>query len=182
MITGRSVALDSARVMRYFSGIDNTAATMDFFMVRHTPRTPRPFRMEGVALAMTPHPDDAEMEAQALLDVLSGNTPRPRKDGAGDGPEQGSAEYYRLLSRRISDSRSAGMRDVLRCVVWCEQELMKPVLSADRLAEMEKELYRRLALVDGDGRDLKGRWQHCLAEVIVRQQPSEKAEPDTGKG
>lgn len=141
---------------------------MDFFMVRHTPRMPRPFRMEGVTFVMTPRPDEAELEAQALLESLT-QASDVRK---ADDPGKGTAEYYRLLSRRIRDARASEKRGALRCIAYCEQELMKPSPTDESLAGMEQDLYRRLELIDREGGALKERWQRCYADVTVRQMSS----------
>ena len=142
-------------------------------------QTAQPLRIEGVApAAMTPEPDDAELAAQALLELLAG-----RASGNDDGaerPEDGTAEYYRLLADRIRQAHAKAELRSRRFVAWCEQELRRddiPMDGKDSLAQMETELYKRIDTVDREGGDLKRRWQHCLAEVIVRRmQPAGKEE------
>ena len=53
---------------------------MDSFMIRHNVQpVPEPLRIEGVTTKMTPHPDDAEVAAQALLESLSDPDAASRK-------------------------------------------------------------------------------------------------------
>ena len=141
--------------------------------------TAQPLRIEGVApAAMTPEPDDAELAAQALLELLAGRAPG-KEDGA-ERPEEGTAEYYRLLADRIRQAHAKAELRTRRFVAWCEQELKRgdiPLDGKDSLAQMETELYKRIDTVDREGGELKRRWQHCLAEVIVRRmQPAGKDE------
>ena len=131
-----------------------------------------PFRMEGVRIVMTPRPDDAELAAQALLETLCEKLGRSRRGKQAD-PGQGTPEYYRLLSRRIQDGRAAESRAALRIVAYTEQELQS---GGTPPSELEAGLYRHFDAVEREGGDLLRRWQHCLAECIVRQMPEESGE------
>lgn len=139
---------------------------MHFFQIfrRKAQQDVRSLRIDGVRTVMTPKPDDAELAAQALLEKLS---EKPKKGRRKDcKPGKGSAEYYRALSRRIQESHEADARLALRCVAWCETELKT---GSTQPSELEQELYRHMETVEREGGELKDRWQHCLAECIVRQ-------------
>lgn len=129
---------------------------------------PKPLRIEGAVTTMTPEPDDAEMAALALFESLSPD-PSPKKKGGKKQTEphpaeKGTAEYYHALAERVHEVRAAEVRMAMRYVAYCEQEL----LHNPQLAELERGLYRHLDTVEREGGELKRRWQHCLAEVIVR--------------
>lgn len=71
----------------------------------------------------------------------------------------------------------------MRFVTWCEHELEKrdlPIEGKGSLAQMEAELYKRIDTIERVGGELKRRWQHCLANVIVRRMEDdrENEEPD----
>ena len=56
-------------------------------------------------------------------------------------------------------------------MAFCEQELQKPSLPLSgpgSLGLLEAELYNRIDVIERRGGELKRRWQHCLATVIVR--------------
>jgi len=158
-------------------------------------RGPEPLRVAGVRTAMTPEPDDAELAAQALLESLAGdNKPRSKKGNKGKadsgdggnvsavsaisagrknnpaGQEQvRGAEYYRRLSERIRETREAEARAALRYLAYCEEQLALPKeLYVGQVGEMEAELYKRQSVAEREGGELLRRWQHCLAECIVR--------------
>lgn len=64
----------------------------------------------------------------------------------------------------------------MRFVAFCEQELQKPSLPLSgpgSLGLLEAELYKRLDVIERRGGELKKRWQHCLATVIVRRMQAE---------
>lgn len=65
----------------------------------------------------------------------------------------------------------------MRFVTWCEHELEKrdlPIEGKGSLAQMEAELYKRIDTIERVGGELKHRWQHCLANVIVRRMEEER--------
>ena len=141
-------------------------------------REPKPIRIEGVNTVMTPEPDDAELAAQALLESLaSPERRRTRRGGGKEKPEEGSADYYRSLADRIRIAHEAEARAALRYVAYCEQELAGSEKGevrsgewrSEQLAALERGLYRYTDTVEREKGDLKARWQHCLATVIVRQ-------------
>jgi hypothetical protein len=156
--------------------------------------TPQPLRIEGVKPApLTPEPDDAELAAAALLELLvsSGKSQvsskharkRPEAKGATAEPETlnlkpetHDAAYYRRIAERIRLARDQATLRTMRFVTWCEQELEKrdlPIEGKGSLAQMEAELYKRIDTIERVGGELKRRWQHCLAEAIVRQMKEE---------
>ena len=142
----------------------------------HGQREPKPLRIEGVKTPMTPQPDDAELAAQALLESLA---QKPRKAKDRPEPGQGTPEYYRQLSEKIRQTRAAEARLTMRYLAYCEEQLALPnELYVGQVGEMERELYKRQDVAEREGGELLRRWQHCLAEVIVRQM-SAASETDT---
>lgn len=150
--------------------------------------TPQPLRIEGVKLApLTPEPDDAELAAQALLESLCDVRSKMKdvREVAADAhqPSVRDAQYYHALADRIRLARDQATSRTMRFVAWCEQELEKrnlPIEGKGSLAQMEAELYKRIDTIERVGGELKRRWQHCLAEAIVRQmkEEMENAEAD----
>ena len=167
--------------------------------------TTQPLRIEGVEPApLTPEPDDAELAAQALLESLCDVRSKMKdvREVAADAHQpipadaptrslsaishQSSvrdAQYYHALAERIRLARDQATSRTMRFVAWCEQELEKrnlPIEGKGSLAQMEAELYKRIDTIERVGGELKRRWQHCLAEAIVRQmkEEMENAEAD----
>jgi hypothetical protein len=164
--------------------------------------TPQPLRIEGVKPApLTPEPDDAELAAAALLELLvsSGKSQvsskharkRPEAKGATAEPETlnlkpetHDAAYYRRLAERIRLARDQATLRTMRFVTWCEQELENrdlPIEGKGSLAQMEAELYKRIDTIERVGGELKHRWQHCLATVIVRRMEEEREATEDGR-
>lgn len=146
--------------------------------------TVQSLRIEGTEPApLTGTPDDAELAAQALLESLV--SPNPSRDNdiseaASNNEKQGGkaadqlrdAEYYRRLAERIRQAHDQATLRTMRFVTWCELELEKrdlPIEGKGSLAQMETELYKRIDTIERVGGELKQRWQHCLAEVIIRR-------------
>lgn len=128
-----------------------------------------PLAVDGIPAApMTAEPDDAELAAQALLDVLAEVGDKPAAKPA---PGVNTVEYYRMLKVKMRKARAASVQRACRFLACCEQELAKPSLPMTgprSLALLEAELYKRIDVVEQEGGELKRRWQHCLAEVTVR--------------
>lgn len=142
---------------------------------------PQPLRIEGIGPApITPEPDEAELAAQALLEHMITPTKPPRGEASRhkafpSGDERG-VEYYRQLADRIRQAHEAATQRTLRFVAFVEQELQKPSLPLSgpgSLGLLEAELYKRLDVIERRGGELKKRWQHCLATVIVRRMQAE---------
>jgi hypothetical protein len=159
-----------------------------------------PLRIEGVKSApLTPEPDDAELAAQALLESMvssdkffderSGKAERqdsssstseaakPSVKVQDSKPETRDAAYYRRLAERIRHAQDQATLRTMRFVTWCEHELEKrdlPIEGKGSLAQMEAELYKRIDTIERVGGELKHRWQHCLANVIVRCMKEER--------
>ena len=149
---------------------------------------PQALRIDGIAEApLTPSPDDAELAAQAVLEMMYDGRGK-MEDGRGkmedvrgkmeDGSPQPSAlspqtsEYYHQLANRIRLARQTSRLHTTRFVAYCERTLQRPDLpenGPDSLSLLEKELYKRIDTVEREGGELKRRWQHCLAEVTVRR-------------
>ena len=136
---------------------------------RKRERDVRPLRIEGVKTSLTKTPDEQELAAQALLESL-GSDKRKVKSEKTRQPAKGTPEYYRTLSTKIRESRAAEARLTMRYLAYCEEQLALPKeLYVGQIAEMEGELYKRQTIAEREGGELLRRWQHCLAEVIVRQ-------------
>lgn len=157
---------------------------------------PQPLHIEGVSDTLTPEPDDAELAAQALLELMckqtaqgnrkSSNAPGTQSTQAATPPEKDAA-YYHALADRIREARAAADQRLRRFLAFCEQELKKPHLPPTgngSLQQIEVELYKRINIVEREGGVLKRRWQHCLATVLVRRMKAQDEEdtrtaPDT---
>lgn len=137
---------------------------------------PQPLHIDGISDApVTPEPDDAELAAQALLEIMSkGLDAVQDKQSAAQKaqlPEVKGVEYYSTLADRIRSAHNVARLRTLRFIAFCEQELRKaslPMHGEGSLKLLEKELYKRIDTVEREGGELKSRWQHCLAEVTVR--------------
>ena len=163
---------------------------------------PVPLRIEGTKPApLTPEPDDAELAAQALLESLCdvrskkedvrevaadahhpipADAPTRSLSAISHQPSVRDAAYYRRLAERIRLARDQATLRTMRFVTWCEQELEKrdlPIEGKGSLAQMEVELYKRIDTIERVGGELKSRWQHCLANVLVRQMEEERESP-----
>lgn len=149
--------------------------------------TPQPLRIEGIPEApFTPEPDDAELAAQALLELMGGQAqaPQPPKEQApkppkgGCPPEEtpplggrGAGAYYRQLASRIREAHAKAARQAARFIYNCELMLQNrhlPLYGSGSVQMLEAELYKRIDIIEREGGELKRRWQHCLAEVTVR--------------
>lgn len=136
---------------------------------------PKQLRMDGVKTEMTAEPDDAELAAQALLESMTDGGSKPQKSDKESMPKSDhphDADYYRRIADHIRQAHEVSRTRALRFVAFCEQELKKkdlPMTGPGSLGLLERELYKRIDTVEREGGDLLQRWQHCLAEVIVRQ-------------
>lgn len=144
----------------------------------------RGLSIEGISPApLTPEPDDAELAAQALLELMAEAAKKQRrynvitmfrhndKAASRNNEKETSAAHYRALAARIREAHEAARRKALRFVAACEYELQKPDLPLTgpcSLQLLEAELYKRIDIIEREGGDLKRRWQHCLANVTIR--------------
>lgn len=182
-------ALELHTVAPYLAGMKLTDAIKKFFRRRHADETAeqqpsatqQPLRIEGVKPApLTPEPDDAELAAQALLEMLASPEQHrnndiqeyrnnEKQDGKADRPRD--AQYYRALADRIRAARADSRRRTLRFVAWAEEQLALPslpVTGPGSLQLIERELLKRVDIIEQMGDRLKQRWQHALATVTVR--------------
>ena len=148
-----------------------------------------PLRIKGVKPApLTPEPDDAELAAQALLESMVNEELRMKNeefataqhDGTAQ-PHQPSAishhtsEYYHALAERIRTARTAEARLVMRLLASVEEQLSEPTaLYRGQWGDTERKLYRAMDIAEREGGELHRRWQHCLANVLVRQMEEER--------
>lgn len=158
-----------------------------FHRKRKEPDEPQP--IEGAArVPMTAEPDDAELAAQALLEVMIERKASKKKakkvakksevqsDEKTDGKTEDTdnsqtVEYYERLADRIRMAYDASRRRAMRFLSFCEQELQKrnvPAYGKGSIALLEVELYKRIDIVEREGGELKKRWQNCLAEATLR--------------
>lgn len=188
-------ALDCAPLRVYLSGKKIRGDMLDrikkFLHLGGAPKehpVPQPIHIEGVSDTLTPEPDDAELAAQALLELMckqaaqdnggSHNTPSTAATPTDQPPEKDAA-YYHALADRIRLARQAADQRLRRFLAFCEQELKKPhlpVTGIGSLAQIETELYKRINIVEHEGGELKRRWQHCLATVLVRRMKAQDEE------
>jgi len=153
---------------------------------------PVPLRIEGVKPApLTPEPDDAELAAQALLeslaspeqnrnDDISEYRNNGKHDGKADQPRD--AAYYHALADRIRTARTDEARLVMRLLASVEEQLAEPTaLYKGQWGDTERKLYRAMDVAEREGGELKHRWQHCLATVIVRRMEEEREATEDGR-
>lgn len=151
-----------------------------------------PQTVEGAErVPMTAEPDEAELAAQALLEVMIERKAAKRKtkkasrkskkpevqsnekaDGKTENPaDLQTAEHYHQLAERIRLAYDTSRRRTQRFLSFCEQELQRrdiPAYGKGSIALLEAELYKRIDIVEREGGELKKRWQNCLAEVTLR--------------
>lgn len=153
-----------------------------------------PQTVEGAErVPMTAEPDEAELAAQALLEVMietkkkalkKKNSKKSRKsmssevqshgkaDGKGENPsDMQTVEHYEQLAERIRLAYASSRQRTQRFLSFCEQELQRrdiPAYGKGSIALLEAELYKRIDIVEREGGELKERWQNCLAEVTLR--------------
>lgn len=139
-----------------------------------------PLRIEGIDDApMTATPDDAEVAAQALLESLSlekegrhNDITLSQNNGKANGKidnQPRDAAYYHALSLRVRDGRNTEAHIAMRYIAYCEQELRKGGLAMEQLIDLENGLYRHSLIIEREGGETKKRWQHCLAENVLKQ-------------
>lgn len=160
---------------------------------REMPPTPQPLSIEGTNTRNTPEPDDAELAAQAVLEMMSALSNRNARSNQGNRNAQSdqsnertqSAGYYRQLADRIREAHIRAVQQATRFIYNCELMLQNkhlPLYGEKSLQMLEVELYKRIDVVEREGGELKTRWQHCLAEVTVRLMndttPEEKPHTD----
>jgi len=157
-----------------------------------------PLRIEGVKPApLTPEPDDAELAAQALLETMcdvrskmedvrdAADAHQPsaiihQPSAISHQPSVRDAAYYHALADRIRAARTAEARLVMRLLASVEEQLAEPTaLYKGQWGDTERKLYRAIDIAEREGGELHSRWQHCLANVIVRRMEEERQQPDT---
>lgn len=161
---------------------------------KHTHTDPQPLQVQGVGTApITPTPDQSELAAQALLEVLIEQRRRHVGKHHPDTPDRQpkvkpasvvaphDKKYYHHLADRIRLAYELSSQRTQRFLAFCEQQLKKPdlpVTGSGSLQLLETELYKRIDIIDREGGKLKERWQHCLAEVTLRlMNANDKHEP-----
>ena len=142
-----------------------------FFPPRAEKPAVHPLHIEGIDTPMTPVPDDAELAAHALFESLLSSHSHDEEAASLKTAIERDPRYYRRVAERIRQERTSSMLRAVRFVAFCEQELRRdlPLNGPKSLALLEAELYKRLDTVEREGGDLLRRWQHCLADIIVRK-------------
>lgn len=157
-----------------------------------------PQAVEGTErVPMTAEPDNAELAAQALLEVMierkavkrkakrvSKKSKKPeaqsneKTDGKTENPaDLQTVEHYLQLADRIRLAYASTRQRTQRFLSFCEQELQRrdiPAYGKGSIALLEAELYKRIDIVEREGGELKNRWQNCLAEVTLRLMEADK--------
>jgi len=150
---------------------------------------PTPLRISGVKPApLTPEPDDAELAAQALLESMCDVRSKMEdvREVAADAHQPSTishhtSEYYHALADRIRTARTAEARLTMRLLASVEEQLSEPTaLYRGQWGDTERKLYRALDIAEREGGELHRRWQHCLANVLVRQMEEERKEMADG--
>lgn len=155
---------------------------------------PVSLRIEGTKPApLTPEPDDAELAATALLEsmaevsssklqVSSNEAAAHQPSSISHQPSVRDAAYYHALADRIRTARTAEARLTMRLLASVEEQLSEPTaLYKGQWVDTERKLYRALDIAEREGGELKQRWQHCLASVLVRQMEEEREATEDGK-
>lgn len=119
-----------------------------------------------------------DLNAEGVASDKRERSGKPETSGnAAMKPETRDANYYKELASRIRQAHEAATQRTMRFVAFVEQELQKPSLPLSgpgSLGLLEAELYKRLDVIERRGGELKKRWQHCLATVIVRRMQAER--------
>ena len=159
------------------------------------PDEPARFTIEGVPPApLTPEPDDAELAAKAVLEIMA--TPKPNethKTHESNEPHEThspnkpqppmTAAHYQTIAQRIREAHVVATQRATRFVAFCEQKLQEPGLPREgknSLALLNVELLKRVDVIEREGGELKRRWQHCLAEVTIRLMADEHEAREAG--
>ena len=86
-----------------------------------------------------------------------------------------TSEYYHALADRIRTARTAEARLTMRLLASVEEQLAEPTaLYRGQWGDTERKLYRAMDIAEREGGELHRRWQHCLANVLVRQMEEER--------
>lgn len=137
-----------------------------------------PLRIEGIPEApFTAEPDDAELAAQAVLELMAHVSHKTHKVH-----ETHDAAYYRALASRIREAHAKAALQAARFIYNCELMLQNkhlPLYGSGSVQMLETELYKRIDIIEREGGELKTRWQHCLAEVTVRLMDAPPANTDS---
>ena len=157
---------------------------------------PVPLRIEGVKPApLTPEPDEAELAAQALLESMcdvrskmedirdvAADAHQPSKSHQPSAISHHTSEYYHALAERIRTARTAEARLAMRLLASVEEQLAEPTaLYRGQWGDTERKLYRALDIAEREGGELHRRWQHCLANVLVRRMEEEREATEDGR-
>lgn len=147
--------------------------------------------IEGIKEApITFEPDDAELAAQAVLDIMASEKRKVKSEKSpaavfSPSEDERGASYYHALADRIREAHRMSALRATRFVAACEYQLKDkhlPMTGEGSLRMLEVELYKRIDIIERAGGELKRRWQHCLAEVTVRlMEAAEKGEEGNGE-
>lgn len=175
-------ALASRGRKQYLGGITNNANTMMLSNLFHrSPSTIHhsPLAIKGIGPApLTPEPDDAELAATALLESMADVRRKKEDVRCMRSPAKGTPAYYQALAIKIKGAHAQEARAAMRFIAYCEDELRNtpnaqntPNAPTEKLAALERGLFKHQSAVEREGGGVLRRWQHCLADVTVRQMP-----------
>lgn len=102
-------------------------------------------------------------------------TPAGRNDKKGDVEQARDVGFYRRLAEKIQEERTQEALQTRRFLTYAEQQLSSPLFTGG-VGDIEQELYRMQDIAEREGGELLRRWQHCLAECIVRQMTATRTE------
>ena len=107
-----------------------------------------------------------------------------------------TSEYYHALADRIRAARTAEARLTMRLLATVEERLRVLAVASEQVrageqssgmqlseptalyrgqwGDTERKLYRAMDVAEREGGELHRRWQHCLANVIVRRMEEER--------
>lgn len=204
--SGTVTALAFCRAEPYLAGKDdmslhglyNTVKRKLIRDKRKEHREAQPLRIDGCKTHLTPEPDDAELAAQALLETIVSEECRVKSEESATGRKwrrhrhtdharaeadtHHDAAYYRDLAEHIREAHAQEARRTKRYLAYAEEKLRTGgQLTTSELAEIERGLYPLQDCIEREGGELKRRWQHVLAEVIVRQMNAAGEELDDGE-
>ena len=183
---------------------DTSMRIFNIFRRKQFKPQPRQLRIDGCKTVMTAAPDDSELAAQALLESLAGDSgskvqgswqsqaakpsarfkvkdqKKGRKQKDNHAPEAHDAAYYQELSEKIRTAHEQERRMAMRYVSYVEEQLSTPLAHREGQGEspfatLEHGLYKHQDVAERDGGELLKRWQHCLAECIMRQMTTTEA-------
>lgn len=152
------------------------SSTIKAIFHRKPQSAPQPLSIEEDTVRLTPRPDEAELAATALLEMLTGESDPTARHDKESKHGKDTPEYYHDLAHRIQANQEHKLWAAQRIVAYCEEQLGELRPQDGKVHELEDELYTVQSIVEREGAELFARWQHCLAEVAIRQMQQARRE------